>query len=173
MRQPEPQRLGLPVAGRWPLREGAVVVITGGLGGMGLEIALRLAQRYACSAAADWAERAAAAGRAWDAWLAARPAGERNAAAIRGIRAIEAAGGEVLVAAADASDEDAMRRAARAARERWGESMDCCTARAFRAQVAFRSNDRKGSRPRLRTKVDGLRVLCDCSPKTSCLSCLS
>ena len=39
---------------------------------------------------------------AWDAWLAAHPADERNAAAILAIRAIEAAGGEVLVAQADA-----------------------------------------------------------------------
>lgn len=106
-----PQALPFPAQG--------VCLVTGGLGGMGLAIARWLGRHF--GARLLLTARSALPPRAdWDAWLAAHPADERNAAAITSIREIEAAGGEVLVAQADAADETAMAAAIADARQRFG-----------------------------------------------------
>jgi phthiocerol/phenolphthiocerol synthesis type-I polyketide synthase E len=102
-----------------PLSEGAVVLMTGGLGGMGLAIAQRLAERRRVR----WlltARTALPPRGEWDAWLAAKGADDRHSVTITALRAIEAAGGEVEVATADAADASAMAAAVQAARARWG-----------------------------------------------------
>lgn len=115
------ERTALPAvdADALPLRDGAVVLITGGLGGMGLAIAQRLAERR--RARLLLTARTALPPRAgWDAWLATHGGDERHAQTIAALRAIEAAGGEVELAQADAADATAMAAAVRAARARWG-----------------------------------------------------
>lgn len=119
LRRFEQCRLPAPLPGECPLKPGAVVLITGGLGGMGLAIARHLAQRcrarFVLTARSDVPPRAA-----WDDWLAAHPPEERNAMAIEALRAIEAAGGEVITFVASAEDRSAMAAAIAAGRARWG-----------------------------------------------------
>ncbi|HVT16282.1 MAG TPA: amino acid adenylation domain-containing protein [Thermoanaerobaculia bacterium] len=118
---------GDAMAGR--LRERGAYLITGGLGGVGLEIAAYLARtvraRLVLTTRAELPPRAA-----WEGWLAARPEersegpresedaeiaprpqgeADRTVRRIRKLLAIEALGGEVHVMRADAADLDAMR----------------------------------------------------------------
>ena len=92
-----------------PLAPEGAYLITGGLGGMGLALARWLGETHRRAPAAH-RPHAAAAARQLGRLAAVASADERHAAAITAIREIEAAGGEVLVAAADAADEAAMAR---------------------------------------------------------------
>jgi phthiocerol/phenolphthiocerol synthesis type-I polyketide synthase E len=119
LRRFEPCPLPAPTPDTLPLRQGAVVLITGGLGGMGLAIAGHLANRK--QARLLLTARSAIPPRAqWDDWLNAHPHDENSAALIKALHAIEAAGGEVEVAVADVADRAAMRDAIDVARNRWG-----------------------------------------------------
>ena len=101
------------------LADRGVYLITGGLGGIGLALAKALARcvaarlvlvgRGALPSREEWNERL-------------RRGDEKDpfVAKISAIQAIEKAGGEVLVLAADVTDPRAMRRAVAAARERFG-----------------------------------------------------
>ena len=115
------ERCPLPVVPieAWPLKARAVVLITGGLGGMGLAVARRLAERLQARLLLT-ARTGLPPREQWNDWLASHPRDERHAVAIETIHAIEAAGGEVMVAVADAADPGAMRTALQAARDRWG-----------------------------------------------------
>lgn len=97
------EHIRLDVADEAPvkLRERGVYLITGGMGGMGLEFAEYLAKTVKA--------RLVLVGR-----TPLTPDNEK-------VRAIEAAGGEVLLAAADVTDEDRMRSVVQQARERFGE----------------------------------------------------
>ena len=94
-------------------------LITGGLGGMGLAIARWLGQTHGARLLLT-ARSALPPRDEWDTWLKAHAADERSAAAITTIREIEATGGAVLVAQADAADDVAMASALSAARQRFG-----------------------------------------------------
>lgn len=114
------ERLPLPPA-PLALKSGAVVWITGGLGGMGLALGLDLARH--CRARLLLTGRRGLPPRAqWDALLAesAAKGDRRDAEVIGAIRAIEAAGGEVMVVAADAADRQTMAAALDAAQRQWG-----------------------------------------------------
>ncbi|MFI1189986.1 SDR family NAD(P)-dependent oxidoreductase [Streptomyces californicus] len=115
----EHQEVSLPPVGAGAefLRDGAVYLITGGLGGIGLVTAKDLAEKHAA--------KLVLLGRSgmppreeWDGLLAAederlardpeaRP--DATAVRIRSVREVEALGGEVLVCAADVTDADQMR----------------------------------------------------------------
>ncbi|MER5646778.1 SDR family NAD(P)-dependent oxidoreductase [Streptosporangium sp. NPDC002524] len=94
---------------RRPFRDGDTVLITGGLGDVGLVLARHLADTYGC--------RLVLTGRSpvpprqeWDAYLAAvPPGGERTARHIRNIRDLESRGATVLALSADVADEEQMR----------------------------------------------------------------
>jgi NAD(P)-dependent dehydrogenase (short-subunit alcohol dehydrogenase family)/acyl carrier protein len=115
----EPVRLekheGMP--GR--LREQGIYLITGGLGGVGLEIAAYLARtvraRLILTGRSELPPR-----EAWEGWLAAHGEGDRTASRIRKLLAIEAAGGKVRPLRADVTDLEAMRGAFAAARAEFG-----------------------------------------------------
>ena len=110
------ERVVLPAfeAAGSPLKRHGVYLITGGLGGIGLSLAKWLARdfkaRLLLTARSGLPPRME-----WDSLLASRSERGRIADAISGIRAIEADGGEVIVAAADAADERAMEAAISAA----------------------------------------------------------
>ncbi|MBI4995320.1 MAG: KR domain-containing protein, partial [Rhodocyclales bacterium] len=101
------------------LKSRGVVLVTGGLGGVGLALALELARRSQA--------RLLLTGRTglpprstWDAHLATHAADERDVLAILAIRAIESAGGEVLVVATDVADRQSMAAAIALAQAQWG-----------------------------------------------------
>ena len=105
---------------RTRLRRGGVYLITGGLGGLALSLAGNLA--------AHWGARLALVGRhalpprsEWPDWLAQHAESERTSRRIRAVEALEAAGAQVLVLAADVLDPAALRAAIARTRERFGE----------------------------------------------------
>ncbi|MEP7311422.1 MAG: SDR family NAD(P)-dependent oxidoreductase [Pseudomonadota bacterium] len=110
---PEPQMADLPLKPR------GVTLITGGLGGIGLVFARWLAESVGARLLLT-ARTALPPRETWDAWLLEHDRTDRQSLAIDAIREIEASGGEVLVAAADVADIDAMRTAIKEAVARWG-----------------------------------------------------
>ena len=102
------------------LRDGAVYLITGGLGGIGLVTARDLAERHAA--------RLVLVGRSglppreeWERHLAEHATdGDALAERIRAVLDLEAAGGQVLVCAADVTDPDQLRAVRARAEEVFG-----------------------------------------------------
>lgn len=101
------------------LRQGGVYLVTGGLGGIGFALALRIAREHRAKLVLV-GRRGLPPEEQWDAWLASH--GERDATSrrIRSVGALRAAGGDVLVAAADVADLERMRDVVAAAKERFG-----------------------------------------------------
>lgn len=155
------ERIGVPSAASLepPLRRGGVCLITGGLGGMGLAFARWLGQ-HAGAKLLLTARTAMPARADWDEWLREHPASERHAAAILAIRDIEATGGEVMVAVADAADATAMARAIEAAHGRWGPLSGVIHAAGIAGSggIALMKSSEE-SRSVLAPKVEGLDVL--------------
>ena len=101
------------------LRPGGVYLITGGLGGIGLELGRRLVDtvgaRLVLVGRAGLPERAD-----WDGLMQAADTPEPVRRRIAAVREIEKTGGEVLAFAADVADAKAMRRVVRLTLERFG-----------------------------------------------------
>jgi phthiocerol/phenolphthiocerol synthesis type-I polyketide synthase E len=155
------ERLALPPTdpAALPLRHEGRYLITGGLGGMALSMARWLAREYRArlllTARSPLPPR-----EAWDAWLQSHATDERHAQAISAIRQIEADGGDVIVAAADAADAQAMAAAVVAATQRFGglDGVIHAAGVSGRGSVALRlSTD--DTRAVFAPKVQGLRVL--------------
>jgi amino acid adenylation domain-containing protein len=115
----EPVRLPEPAPENSRLRRGGVYLITGGLGGLGLVLARHLATAHAArlvlvgrTALPAPAER--------DAYIARHGRDDKISARIREVRALEAAGAEVMVAAADVTSAADMKRVVAEARSRFG-----------------------------------------------------
>lgn len=90
----EPVRLNAEEAGRAPLRDGGVYLITGGLGGLGLALAEDLARTCRARLA-----------------LLGRSGAPEGSPAAQRVQALRARGTEVLVLRADVADEAAVRAA--------------------------------------------------------------
>jgi NAD(P)-dependent dehydrogenase (short-subunit alcohol dehydrogenase family)/acyl carrier protein len=116
---PRYAKVAAPAAPRKPgLRERGVYLITGGLGGVGLELAGHLAS--AVQARLVLLSRSGLPPReAWDA-PADEPVSPAIARGIRAVRHLESLGAEVLVLRADVSEEAPTRRALDEARRRFG-----------------------------------------------------
>ena len=102
------------------LKDQGVYLITGGMGGMGLEFAQHLAAAYHA--------RLVLVGRTplpareeWDEWIKAHDEADDVSQRILKVRAIEESGGEVLVVAADVANEEQMKTVLTEARSRFGE----------------------------------------------------
>ena len=102
------------------LKDRGVYLITGGMGGMGLEIAQYLA--------ATVQARLVLVGRTalpmreeWDEYVKTHDEADEVSQRILKLRALEEAGGEVLVAAADVANEEQMRDVLAQTRSRFGE----------------------------------------------------
>ncbi|HEY2963827.1 MAG TPA: type I polyketide synthase, partial [Pyrinomonadaceae bacterium] len=121
------------------LRDRGVYLITGGMGGMGLEFAQYLAT--AVNAKLVLAGRTPL------------PASDEK------IRAIEDAGGEVFIAAADVTSEDQMRTVIEQARERFGEINGVIHAAGIAGGGIMQIKTPAMSANVLAAKVDGTRVL--------------
>ena len=116
----EPVRLDVPAPGAFAIRPGATVLITGGLGGVGLTLARHLAvtvrARLVLLGRSPLPER-----ERWPLWLTSRDDQDPVSRKLRALLDLEALGAEVLVVSADVGDPDAVRAAVEAARSRFGE----------------------------------------------------
>lgn len=116
----EAVRLDGAAAGTPLLKAGGVYLITGGLGGIGLELAEHLARtigaKLILTGRSPFPPR-----EEWDRWLAGHTDEDVVSRKIRKLRALEELGAEVLVARADAADVEEMRAVVSRARARFGE----------------------------------------------------
>lgn len=85
------------------LRDGGTYVITGGFGGLGLEIAAHLARAHRANVVLV-GRTALPAREHWDAWIAGHSHDDLTAKRITRVRECEALGAQVLVAAVDITD---------------------------------------------------------------------
>ncbi len=120
LRRYQPFPAGEPPEDDGPVRRGDTVLITGGLGDIGLVLSRHLAGKYGCqlvlTARSPLPPRAE-----WAQYLdAAPPAGDRAARHIANILDLEQRGAEVLAVSADAADPDQMRAVVAAANDRFG-----------------------------------------------------
>ena len=103
-----------------PLVDRGVYLITGGLGGLGLTLADRLAREVPGIRLVLVGRGAMPARDRWDDLLATPGTPDQQIRRIRQIRALEATGAEVMTLAADVTNLDEMRRGVSAVRERFG-----------------------------------------------------
>jgi amino acid adenylation domain-containing protein len=157
----EPVRLEPRPGAAARLRERGVYLITGGLGGVGLELAAHLARtaraRLVLTCRSELPPRAD-----WEAWLAAHPAPDardRTGRRIRKLLAIEALGGEVRVMRADAADLDAMSGVLAAARAELGALHGVIHAAGVVAGGMVEWKTRAAATAVLAPKLGGARVL--------------
>ncbi|HEX6498622.1 MAG TPA: SDR family NAD(P)-dependent oxidoreductase [Micromonosporaceae bacterium] len=162
LRRYEP--LPLPVAGadEAPIRTGDTVLITGGLGDVGLVLARHLASRYAANLVLT-ARTPLPPREQWQEYLEAVPVGgERVARHIRNILDLESQGANVLAMSADVADLDAMRAVVRAAVDRFG-GIDVAVHGAGVQDSAYFTvahlSDRATCEAHFRAKVHGFHVL--------------
>ncbi len=106
------QELDAPSA----LRSGGVYLITGGLGGLGLEIAHDFAREAGARLVLVGRRRLPPR----DEWASAIAAGDTHAPTLERLLAIEADGGEVMVCSADVTDADALRLLVAEVRAKYG-----------------------------------------------------
>jgi acyl transferase domain-containing protein len=142
-----------------PLQQGAVCLITGGLGGIGLALADHLAEQV--RAKLVLISRSGLPGREqWPKWLQTHGEDDDVCRKIRAIQSIEARGSQVLVLRADVTDAAEMRSAFTLARERFGAIHSVIHAagiRGDRAAIAKKTSEAAAST--MAPKVLGTVVL--------------
>lgn len=118
--QPTYEPMRLEAGDGMPFRDGGTYLITGGTGGLGLEIATFLAKNVQANLVL--VSRSTLPDRDnWNDWLAKAEESCPQAAKIRKLQAIEALGANILVLSADVSDLSQMQIAVDRARETFGE----------------------------------------------------
>jgi amino acid adenylation domain-containing protein len=142
------------------LRPRGVCLITGGMGGLGLELAEHLAHeaqarlvlvgRSPFPARERWAE-----------WLAAHGEGDPVRAKIERLLAVEALGGEVMTLSADVADPAAMWAVKAAAEERFGAIHGVIHAAGTPGGGLLQVKSREAAERVLAPKVRGALVLAD------------
>ena len=101
------------------LRENGVYLITGGLGGIGLELAAYLAETTRAKLILI-GRTVTPPHNEWSAWLATHDEADSNSRKIRKLQALEDLGAEVMIASADVADEEEMRKVIAEAKARFG-----------------------------------------------------
>jgi acyl transferase domain-containing protein len=154
----EPVALPAAPAARLPLRERGVYLITGGLGGIGRVLAEHLAVSH--RARLVLTGRSALPPRErWPELLSSHPADDAQCERIRGVQRIEELGGEVLVAAADVTDETRMRELVDEVRQTFGEVNGVIHSAGLPGAGIAQTKTRATAAAVLAPKVRGLRVL--------------
>ena len=134
------------------------MLITGGTGGIGLALGEELA-REARAKLVLVSRSGLPAREAWDAWVEEHGDDDRTSTAIAALRRIEALGGEVMVAAADSGDADAMRGVVERAQERFGPVNGIIHAAGIAGAGIIELKTRESVDAVLAPKVQGARVL--------------
>ncbi|MEO6196031.1 MAG: amino acid adenylation domain-containing protein [Thermoanaerobaculia bacterium] len=159
VREYEPLPLPALPAGAPPrLRQGGVCLITGGMGGIGIELAEYLARearaRLVLVGRSAFPER-----ERWAEWLARHDESDEIRRKIERLLAIEELGGEVLTLSADVADAAAMREAVEAAERRFGAIHGVIHAAGVPGGGLLQGRSREASERILAPKVRGALVL--------------
>jgi acyl transferase domain-containing protein/acyl carrier protein len=140
------------------LKEGGVYVVTGGLGGIGLELADYLAETVSA--------RLALMGRSgfppedqWDDWLASHGAGDPISRKVRKLFQIRDKGASLLVLKADAADRAAMKTARKTIIRQWGAVDGIIHAAGVPGGGVIQLKTREMAGAVMRPKVEGTIVL--------------
>jgi amino acid adenylation domain-containing protein len=144
-----------------PLRQGGVYLITGGLGRIGLLLADYLARTVQAQLVLTGRSPFPAKDE-WEQWLKAHDGGDGIGEKIRELQAIEAHGGDVMVASADVADLEQMRVVIDRTREQLGPLNGVIHAAGLvgeAAVTALQETDSGVFRRQFQAKVHGLRVL--------------
>jgi amino acid adenylation domain-containing protein/non-ribosomal peptide synthase protein (TIGR01720 family) len=142
-----------------PLREGGVYLVTGGTGGLGIELARHLSAsakaRIALVSSGSVPDR-----QQWSGWIRQHGEDDPKSRIIRQIESIEALGGDVLTLQADAADEGQMRAAVAAAVDRFGALHGVFVAAgADKTPRAIEETTREQCEAQFRSRADALEVL--------------
>ena len=143
----------------WSLPPKSVVLMTGGLGGICLSLAERLAKtspaaRFVLVGRTALPDRAQ-----WPALLASLESADPLATRIRTVQAIESSGAEVLTVAADVADESAMCRVVADAEARFGPVTAAVHGAGVVDDAPVHAKEFGGLRAVLRPKVSGAIAL--------------
>jgi acyl transferase domain-containing protein/thioesterase domain-containing protein/aryl carrier-like protein len=140
------------------VRAGGVYLITGGLGGLGLELAAHLAKsaciKLVLVGRSPMPERST-----WPTVLATRSASDAMCRKIRRVRAIEALGSEVMTASADVTDRRQMERVVADATARFGAIRGVVHAAGRLDDTLIALRPPEATSEVLAVKVQGARVL--------------
>lgn len=154
----EPVPLNKAAERRAILKDGGVYLITGGLGGLGLEVADYLSRT--CRANLVLVNRSKFPSREeWSEWLKTNGSDDRVSKIIGRIRQMEESGSEVLILSADVSDEAAMNDVFASTRERFNELNGIIHAAGIPAGGLMQIKKPESAREVFAAKVKGTRVL--------------
>ncbi len=161
VREYEPAPLPAVPEGTPPrLRQGGVCLITGGMGGIGLELAEHLARearaRLVLVGRSAFPER-----ERWADWLALHDESDPIRRKIERLLAIEELGGEVLALSADVADPAAMREVVAAAGRRFGAIHGVIHAAGVPGGGLLQGKSREVAERVLAPKVRGTQVLAE------------
>lgn len=115
----EPLELDPAPGVRTWLRPGGVYLVTGGLGGIGLELMQHLA-RHAKARLVSVGRSPMPQESAWDRWLEEHGEHDETSRRIAKVRALQALGAEVMLASADVTDREAMTHVVAEVSRRFG-----------------------------------------------------
>ncbi len=151
--------LDMGAQGPAPFRAGGVYLVTGGTGGVGIELARHLAEtakaRIALVSRTAVPER-----QQWHAWIRQHGEDDPGSRTIRQIESIEALGGDVLTLQADAADEEQMRAAVDATIDRFGALHGVFVAAgADKTARAIEETTREQCEAQFRSRADAVEVL--------------
>jgi acyl transferase domain-containing protein len=140
------------------LREEGVYLITGGLGGISLTLTEYLTRTLRARVALV-GRSALPARTEWDAWIESHGGEDQTSRRIASVRALEAAGAELLLLAADVTDAAQMRAAVEAAQQRFGALHGVIHAAGVAGGGIIQLKTREGAERVLGPKVHGTLAL--------------
>ena len=147
-------------AGRPRIAEGGVYLLTGGLGGIGLAVAEHLALRYRAKLVLA-GRSGLPAPETWEEWTSSHGEDDRTSRRIRQVRRLEELGAEVLVAAADSANREAMTRLRDEALARFGRIDGIFHAAGVPGVGLIQTKTREAAEAVLAPKVHGTRLLAE------------
>ncbi|HTC94926.1 MAG TPA: amino acid adenylation domain-containing protein, partial [Terriglobales bacterium] len=158
VRSYEPVQLEAAAVTKPKLRESGVYLITGGLGGVGLEIAGYLARaahaRLILVGRSEFPAR-----ENWAHWLATHPSDESTSRKIQKLQAIERLGAEVLIVRADVASEAELRVGLALARNHFGAIHGVIHAAGVAGGGLIQRQTRELADPVLAAKIAGTQLL--------------
>ena len=158
-----PRRLSRETGTSLPIAKDSVILMTGGLGGIGLTLAERLGREY--GAKIGFVARSSLPPREkWDEVLRTASSKSAKARRILGLKAVEAAGAEVMILEADVSNPVEMRAAVNAMVEKWGRINGVIHAAGAIDDAPILSKESYSVDNVLAAKVQGTQVLSDLFP---------